>query len=218
MSLNSYRSILANSIFLELAHFASPGKLSPCPNSFSNLSFLPFFFLFIFSVFERVRDREGAQQPASLLAFFLSPPIRPKAQPSASLGAALPLYWAGLPRPTPPSNPRPHLSRFPSPSATRRTHARPPPLAGDLFSLLIPPSLATSPSPAPTTMACLAAPRQRPSLHLCSLSHGAPPPLALSAPGRSLDARRSRSAGAGQRLRYRHDDRATRPAEAVALP
>ena len=76
-------SIMPLSIFLGTSSFfCESGKIIPVPNSFSNLSFLPFFFLFIFCFDKRIRDREreGALQPSS----------QAKPAPSAAQGPAGP--------------------------------------------------------------------------------------------------------------------------------
>ena len=121
MTLNLILAILPTPFFLGQAHFCESGKIIPVPNSFSNLSFLPFFFLFIFCFDKRIRDREreGALQPSS----------QAKPAPSAAQGPAgpclltlaAPFSRSHLPPAAPPSpTSAPHRSSSRSPSPPSR--------------------------------------------------------------------------------------------------
>ena len=116
MTLNLVLAILPTPFFLGSNSFCESGKIIPVPNSFSNLSSLPFFFLFIFCFDKRIRDREreGALQPSS----------QAKPAPSASQGPAgpclltlaAPFSRSHLPPAAPPSpSSAPHLSSLDPP-------------------------------------------------------------------------------------------------------
>ena len=165
MTLNLILAILPTPFFLGQAHFCESGKIIPVPNSFSNLSFLPFFFLFIFCFDKRIRDREreGALQPSSQAGPFASRPSRPAALTLARTAALSPSRrHLSFPRSLPPA-PAP-LARSP----------RPPDPIAPLLDLLLP-LLCASTSPFLLPRVAIASLRRSPPAARAPRLSAAPP-------------------------------------------